>query len=70
MRRFSVRFMSMAWLVAALVSSLSCARAAEQEAFTDPAKAGPDFAVQGEYVGDLNWHGAEHQDRCPSHRPG
>jgi hypothetical protein len=45
-------------LISAFGALLSCARAAEQEAFTDPAKAGPDYAVQGEYAGNLQWNGA------------
>lgn len=34
------------------LASMSCA-ADHGEAFTDPAKAGPDYQVQGEYVGDI-----------------
>lgn len=39
------------------VASLSCA-ADHGEAFTDPAKAGPDYQVQGEYAGDLKLSGS------------
>lgn len=48
-----------------LMASLVCCglaalgRAAEGEAFTDPAKAGPDFVTQGEYQGNLNLDGQE-----------
>jgi hypothetical protein len=37
---------------AALVAvAMSCSAAGQQKVFTDPADAGPDFAIQGEYVG-------------------
>ena len=41
-------------LAIAVVAAVTCGmRAARGQAFTDPAKAGPDFVVQGEYKGDL-----------------
>jgi hypothetical protein len=49
------------WLAAVALLSLAATTAAEkkgQPTFTDPAKAGPDFAVQGEYVGEIK-HGDE-----------
>jgi len=36
-----------------LVLVATCVAADPAKVFTDPAKAGPDFAVQGEYVGDV-----------------
>lgn len=43
----------------AIVLTVACwtASKAAAQAFTDPAEAGPDFAVQGEYVGDLHVDG-------------
>jgi len=38
-------------LLSALI--LPAAAADRRKAFTDPAQAGPDFAVQGEYVGPV-----------------
>jgi hypothetical protein len=47
----NARVLSTAALV---LASVAAAVAAEQKAsFTDPAKAGPDFAVQGEYAGEI-----------------
>jgi hypothetical protein len=45
----------LAMLLSLALTSAACA--AEGEAFTDPAKAGPDFAVQGEYLGTLQLDG-------------
>ena len=39
------------------LAAAGVAWAADGETFTDPAKAGPDFAVQGEYKGDLQLDG-------------
>jgi len=50
MQRFVL--LSAALLVVALVSCPSAAQK-KGETITDPAKAGPDFAVQGEYAGEL-----------------
>ncbi len=52
------RFESLVALLLCLVAS-GVAAAAEGDAITDPAKAGPDFAVQGEYKGTLQLDGKE-----------
>lgn len=50
MQRFSLALAALF-----LIAAGSCARAAESSAaFTNPEKAGPDFKIQGEYLGELN----------------
>ncbi len=43
------------WTLALCVSGLAGVSCADEStgAFTEPTKAGPDYQVQGEYVGDL-----------------
>lgn len=44
----------LAWAVIVSAAMTGCALAADKnESYTDPAKAGPDFAIQGEYKGEL-----------------
>lgn len=49
------------WLpvVASLFTSASRASSAEHETFTDPVQAGPDYAVQGEYLGTIQHDGGQ-----------
>jgi hypothetical protein len=41
-----------------LIAACGAAATAQQKAILDPAKAGPDFAIQGEYAGELERQGA------------